>query len=217
MIKGLDIGPLSGRAYKIALKHVHENILAGIGYMHDSAIFNEEYKKDIETDSWDCFPKWYPKNKRWDLINNIIFKVQAKEEYELSDLEKFVLMRALVDYYEDYSNKYTLKIANKTWKKENSSKPSFGALNIKTIENAYDRMCVLTNIIENITKYELCEDVKEIYDAVEYYMAQIEDLTRYPDMFEDDDYEFLGQFTPAQMKIIAKTHPEIGIDVSHIE
>jgi len=204
-------------AVKIVTKHICAHIAAGIHWYID----HKDDKDMLECLETGLFPEWYNGDKLA-FIKEIARKIEdGTNTYELSSLEKLVLMNCLHEWYEDdYMGNdflpYSLANANKVWNIERNNGVILGSGHIRTIKDAGDRMIVLTDIIETVSK-DAAEDIEDFFKTVELLMSDIEDLEQYENLFADTDYELLMEVTPENMISFSKTHPELGIDVSNLQ
>lgn len=192
------------KAIDIAIKHINKTLLEIVSYYMD------DYDLDVVKS---FFPRYY-KGKYKSFLERIIEKLRSDDFNDLNMLERYVLMSAIHYYHEDEDDViYSLDVANTVFK-ENQTKnfecTLVNTLHIHPIEDAYERMVVLTSAINEA--HDIDEDDPAF--AVEYIMKSLEDISDYESiLFEDVDYELLDDYTPEQLAVFSSQNPQLGIDI----
>ena len=88
------------KAYEICVKHINENIVAGIDMYKDNCDYDPDFKEEFETD--ECYAMYFPRDfagSRYDAITRIKALIESSEIVQLSNEDKYILMHCLEDYY----------------------------------------------------------------------------------------------------------------------
>ena len=222
MIEVRNLNCADKKSYDICTKHINEHILAGVNYYIDTYGDNEDTRDGFNKESAfdDLFPKEFIGNRFEELLR--IRSLILSEDYVvLMPAEKYILMKCLMSYYEDYDMEYALDIAavvcvydNKSFEEQMKSDTP-DCLNIRPIKNVEDRFYVLKTMTDVVFEIldEADDDEASASNTLEFLMSQIEDLKNYAEIcFEDEDYLLLGSYTREELL----SHPDaaqMGLDV----